>query len=154
MRTAARTDRNQSKIIRILSWADGAEVFEIKQPADLIVAYGRKFVVVEVKRPLAPGVAKSDLRMTEPEREYYRAICNSAPYAVIQTELQAAQLLDSMAKSEAECFAWCLERTRAWAIQVGDPVATAIPAKVPDLGKFALTRRPMSCENLPQFDLT
>lgn len=115
-------------------------MFELKKPADLIVAFGRKFVVVEIKRTLESAASRSDIRMTEPEREYYRAVCNSAPYAVIQTPLQAGNLLLYMTKTESECFAWCLDRTRQWASEARDPVLSAIPRQVPALGKFGLTR--------------
>lgn len=138
----ARNDANEREIIRVLEAPKPVApvVTRLKKPADLVVAYGRKFVIVEVKRPLAEAGSKSDIRFTEPEREYYRAVCELAPYAVIQTPLQAANLLRYMSLSDEECFAWCLERTREWAHQAGDPVLASIPRKVPAMGKFGLTR--------------
>ena len=50
MRHAARIDANQAAIVAALR-AQGASVYLIKLPVDLLVGYGGKTALVEVKNP-------------------------------------------------------------------------------------------------------
>jgi hypothetical protein len=50
MRQAARIDANQAAIVAALR-AQGASVYLIKLPVDLLVGYGGKTALVEVKNP-------------------------------------------------------------------------------------------------------
>jgi hypothetical protein len=50
MRHAARIDANQTAIVAALR-AQGASVYLIKLPVDLLVGYGGKTALVEVKNP-------------------------------------------------------------------------------------------------------
>lgn len=50
MRRAAKTDSNQQAIVDRLREI-GARVYYIKEPVDLLIAYRKRFIAMEVKTP-------------------------------------------------------------------------------------------------------
>lgn len=133
MSYADRTDRNQTEVVKRLR-DDGADVFYLKLPADLLVAKHGFFIVVEVKRHWTRGQNRKDFHMTEPERQYYRKVCRKAPYCVVDSPGQAGSLLLHTIGGDTErLMQFCIDTTRAWAELVRDPIIASIPKSVAEL---------------------
>ncbi len=87
MRRAARKDKNQNDIADALTKA-GATVTDLSKAGggvtDLLVSYGRKWFVLEVKNPNVPA---SDRKLTPAQVEWHAK--QRAPVHVVMTPDQA-----------------------------------------------------------------
>ena len=90
-RLAPRRDANEQAVVNALTRA-GALVWRINEPGvpDLLVGFGQRWVLLEVKLPLGPqgGSAHSDLNPLQ--QEFFALAKSSAlPVAVVRDEFEA-----------------------------------------------------------------
>jgi hypothetical protein len=91
MRQAARIDTNQAAIVAALR-AQGASVYLIKLPVDLLVGYGGKTALVEVKNP-ASRYGRAGLNTNQQD---WLASWKGGPAAIVDSVDAAQRLLAVM----------------------------------------------------------
>jgi hypothetical protein len=92
-RHATRRDANEPDIIRALVKV-GAHVEQLDEPVDLLVGWGQRFVLLEVKDPAKPPSAR---RLTDGQAKFIaRARALGLPATVVQTAEEALQAIGAI----------------------------------------------------------
>ncbi len=91
MRRAARRDDNEQGIVKALR-AIGCEVYFINQPADLIVGYCGKTLILEVKDGAKPPSAR---KLTPNEQKFFDT-WNGGPAYVVDSIDSALAVIKSL----------------------------------------------------------
>lgn len=110
------TDGNHGEIVSAFE-SIGAVAHFIGEPCDLIVMFKGECCLVEIKRDhrkATPGDTIANYRFTQSEKDFFLSMTEKGArsYAVIQTRLQAGQLVLAMQKGDKIKF--CKERVASW----------------------------------------